>query len=513
MPLRRHRLTVISGFVKPFGRAAFFSGLLVSLSLLTGCAKQEGTPPAVARKTAALSPQDPPAPSSTLVLPLSLDLRTGDLDSMVKQHQIRALVNINPIGFFYNKGEPMGAIYEGLEELQKFVNKKLGTRGVRVVAIPLRFDQLEEALIEGMGDLIATPTTITPDRATRVAFSAPVQTDVTHIIVTGPEYEAVSTLEGLGGKPVFANPLTSYYDELQKVNESLKKNGKTPIEIKAADENLNQDDLIQMVNAGLIPATVTTRQRAALWSNVLHDLKPHPGMVIANEGQLALTMRKDNPRLKQVLDEFIETHAVGTSFGNAMVRRYLENTKWVKNATSKEELGKFLELVSIFQKYATQYNLDYLMLVAQGYQESRLNQAEQSPRGAVGIMQVIPRLAAAYPINVNNVGSAEGNIHAGAKMMRNIADTYFADPNLDPLNKTLLVFASYNAGPVRIARLRHVAQEMGLNPNVWFDNVELVAAKAIGQETVTYVGNIYKYYVAYKMALAHSQRIDKVKVG
>jgi membrane-bound lytic murein transglycosylase MltF len=236
-------------------------------------------------------------------------------------------------------------------------------------------------------------------------------------------------------------------------------------------------------------------------------------MVIANEGQLAWVMRKNNPQLKQLVDEFVGTHAVGTSFGNTMVRRYLENTKWVRNSTSKEELDKYLKMVSIFQKYATEYDLDYLMLVAQGYQESRLNQAQQSPRGAVGIMQVMPRLAAASPIYINNVRSAEGNIHAGAKMMRNIADTYFKDQNLDPMNKTLFVFASYNAGPARIARLRQKATEMGLNPNVWFENVELVAAKEIGQETVTYVGNIYKYYVAYKMALEHSLSRDKAKAA
>ena len=99
------------------------------------------------------------------------------------------------------------------------------------------------------------------------------------------------------------------------------------------------------------------------------------------------------------------------------------------------------------------------------------------------------------------MATADGNIHAGVKMLRNIADTYFNDPKIDPMNKTLMVFASYNAGPNRIAKLRKEAADTGLDPNVWFGNVELVAAKEIGQETVTYVSNIYKYYVAYKLAL------------
>jgi membrane-bound lytic murein transglycosylase MltF len=141
------------------------------------------------------------------------------------------------------------------------------------------------------------------------------------------------------------------------------------------------------------------------------------------------------------------------------------------------------------------------MLVAQGYQESLLDQSRRNPSGAVGIMQVIPKIAAVPPISISDVDVAENNIHAGAKMMRHIADTYFKDPELDPLNKTLMAFASYNAGPTRIARLRKKATGEGLDPNQWFGNVELVVAKDVGQETVQYVNNIYKYYVGYKLTL------------
>jgi membrane-bound lytic murein transglycosylase MltF len=148
---------------------------------------------------------------------------------------------------------------------------------------------------------------------------------------------------------------------------------------------------------------------------------------------------------------------------------------------------------------------------AQGYQESLLDQGKKNPSGAVGIMQVIPKNAAATPISISDVGTADGNIHAGVKMMRNIQDTYFNDPKIDALNKTLFVFASYNAGPNRIARLRKEAAALGLDPNVWFGNVELVAAKDIGQETVTYVANIYKYYVAYKLALEQAQIREQAK--
>src|SRR5262245_2337928 len=216
-------------------------------------------------------------------------------------------------------------------------------------------------------------------------------------------------------------------------------------------------------------------------------------------------MRKENPRLKTLVDEFIGSRGVGTAFGNTLFRRYLKDTSWATRSTSKAEMRRFHALLAIFQKFAALYSFDALMLAAQGYQESRLNQALRSPGGAVGIMQVMPRDAAASPIDIPNVNEASGNIHAAAKMMRYMAAAYFNDPRVDPFNRALLVLASYNAGPSRIAAFRTLAKQEGLDPNVWFDNVELVVARHIGQVTVMYVRNIYKYYVAYKLALVQSK--------
>ena len=483
---------------------------LIALLALSACSKKAETPtasePAKPQASAPLpvsSPEEPPAAAGNIDFPKAFGRRTGDLDEMAKGRNIRALVLMNPIGFFYDKGMPKGVMYEALEEFEKFANQKLktGKLKIKVSFLPMRVDQVEAALNEGVGDIIGYGIVVTPERAQRVAFSTPIQTDVSQIIVTGKDFGAVSNLADLGGKEIYANPLTTYYANLQKVNEDLQKAGKTPVVIKAADKNLMDDDLVQMVNAGLIPATVTTKQKAALWAQVLDKIQPHPDLAIATGGQLAWVMRKNNPQLKQLVDEFLPTHAVGTSFGNTLVRRYLQNTKWVRDSTSSEEMKKFQANLEFFQKYSGEYNFDYLMIAAQGYQESLLDQSRKNPSGAVGIMQVIPKYAAASPINIPNVNTADTNIHAGVKMLRDIDDRYFNDPKIDELNKTLFVFASYNAGPNRIARLRKEAPDMGLDPNLWFNNVELVAAKDIGQETVTYVSNIYKYYIAYKLAL------------
>jgi membrane-bound lytic murein transglycosylase MltF len=432
-------------------------------------------------------------------------ISTDDLPDMVQRRNIRALVLLNPIGFFYDDGHPMGIMYDALRELESFVNQKLNTGAmkVEVTFIPVRPEQAESALLSGVGDLIAYALIITPERKQQVAFTVPLQSNVKQVVVTGPGMGPLPQLSDLGGKQLWVNPLSANYQSLQAFNQQLRAAGKPPILVKPAADYLTDDDLLQMVNAEAIPATITSLARAKLWFEILPHLTPRPDLVVAGGEQTAWALRNNNPQLKQLLDEFLAPRAEGTSFGNTLLRRYLQNTQWLKNATAPEEIRKFKALRSTFQKYGAEYGFDYLMLMAQGYQESMLEQDRRNGP-AVGIMQVIPRYASAAPISVPDVFTAQGNIHAGVKMLRQIQDQYFSDPAIDAFNKTLFVFASYNAGPNAIARLRQQAEKEGLDPNKWFDNVELVVARDIGQVTVTYVGNVYKYYIAYKLATEES---------
>jgi membrane-bound lytic murein transglycosylase MltF len=456
----------------------------------------------------------PPAPTDKTAaqtnagsLPLNFDRHTDDLDAMVKRRSVRALVLYSRSGFFYVNGRPQGIYYEALRAFEQSLNEKLhtGKQPVQVTFIPVRPDQVEKALTEGVGDLIAYALTVTPQRQQRVAFS-PIETDVKQIVVTGKGFGPVSSLQDLSGKKIFVNPLTTYPANLARVNDSLRKQGKPPILIESADKNLLDEDLLEMVNAGIIPATVTITDRSRLWANVLPNITPQPNLVIADEGTLAWAMRKNNPKLKAVVDEFTKSHMAGTSFGNTLMRRYLQNTKWVTNPTTKAQLDAFNQTVVFFKKYASQYDFDYLLVVAQGYQESMLNQAARHD-GAVGIMQVKPAIAAAAPISIPDVATAENNIHAGVKLLHTISDTYFNDPKIDPMNRLLLTFAAYNAGPTRIAALRKQAPARGLDPDKWFGNVELLVSQSVGQVTVQYVSNIYKYYVAYRLVLQQGQTL------
>jgi membrane-bound lytic murein transglycosylase MltF len=231
---------------------------------------------------------------------------------------------------------------------------------------------------------------------------------------------------------------------------------------------------------------------------VFKSLRVQPAAVRTG-GTIAVAVRKENPRLREVANAWIKKYGPDTAFGNRMDRKYLEGTRYVVNATSAAEQKKFQTVVQLFQKYSQQYGLDAVLMAAQGYQESRLDQDARSPVGAIGVMQIMP--ATGKDLRVGDITQMEPNIHGGIKYMKFMTEEYFKGEPVDDLNKMLMAFAAYNCGPGRLRQLRREAEKRGLNPNVWFGNVEHIASEKIGRETVTYVSNIYKYYVAYKLVL------------
>ena len=513
-----------------FNARMLSTSIAIILIALTGCSPETKSPAAAG----SAAPQQSVTPSASnadsqiietadagttrqttvLALPKNFGHATGDWDEILKRGALRVLVVNNRSGFFYDKGRPRGIIAEMMDEFENSINKtlKTGAKKFKVVYLPMPPGQLLSSLNGGIGDIACTGIIITPEREKLVDFTLPLANDVKLVVVTSKSAPAINTVEDLSGKDVYVNTATIAKAELDKLNENFKKAGKPEIGVKALDPNLTEEDLLEMTNAGLVPATVSINFRAQLWSRVFPTLVVTP-VVLKNDGEIGWAMRKGSPQLKAVMDDFVKTHAEGTTFGNMMINRYAKDTKWVKNSTSEAEMKKFKSYIEYFKKYGAEYNFDFLMLAAQGYQESMLDHDRVSPRGAVGVMQVLPQYAAASPINIPNVRDPESNIHAGAKMLAHIAKTYFNDPGVDQVNKTLFTFAAYNAGQNRIVRLRKVAADQGLDPNKWFGNVELVAAKDIGQETVQYVSNIYKYYVAYKMSLEQQKTRDEAKQG
>jgi membrane-bound lytic murein transglycosylase MltF len=379
-----------------------------------------------------------------------------------------------------------------------------------VIAIPVARDQLLPLLVSGKGDIAAGLITVTPERRKTVDFSNPLASGVREVLVTGPDTPPVASLDELSGREVYVRPSSSYAEHLKVLNARLKKEGKPPVVIDPAPEVLEDGDILEMVSAGLAPATVVDDVLADLYTQVFPSLRKNSD-IASPPGEIAWAFRKESPKLAAAVNAFVKTHKQGTVAGNVLINKYLKTTKWVKNARSDADRRRFESMVELFKKYSEHYEFDYLLMAAQGYQESGLDQTKRSHVGAIGVMQVMPTTARDKAVNIPDIDKLESNIHAGIKYNRWMIDNFFKEPAVSPLDRGLFAFASYNAGPGRVGSLRKQAKAEGLDPNKWFNNVELIAAKRIGRETVTYVSNIYKYYLAYQMMTATHQAREAAK--
>ncbi len=470
-----------------------------------------GASPLQAISETAQPPEPPKAPVGEAGL---AETWTGDFDGMVERNRIRALVPYNKAYYFLDRGRQLGLAYEMLTAFEAQINKELKRRTVKVevVFVPVPRDELIEGLIEGRGDIAVGNLTITPERQELVDFSAPLLSDVDEILVTSSEVPAPAGLEALSGKSIHLRPSSSYYASIRRLNESLEAKGIAPVEVVDANENLEDSDLLEMVNAGLLPMAIVDGHKASFWAQTFEDIRLHPEIAVNSGGQIGWAFRKNSPKLKAVVNRFVEKNRKGTLLGNILFKRYLEDTRYVRNALDPAELEKFNATVKFLRKYAGDYGLDWLLVGALGYQESTLDQAKRSDAGAIGVMQLLPSTASDPVVGITNIEELEPNIHAGVKYLHFLHDRYFKSEEIDLFNQWLFAVAAYNAGPAKVAKLRKEARTLGLNPNKWFRNVELVAAKRIGRETVQYVSNIFKYYIAYKLILeAQSQRVEGQK--
>jgi membrane-bound lytic murein transglycosylase MltF len=458
------------------------------------------TAPPAAAQPAPPEPASTPPPTDEAIARM-LAPWSGDLSGMVERRYIRMLVTFSKTNYFLDGPQQRGATFEAGRLFENFLNARLKSKHIRVslAFIPVTRDRIFQALAEGRGDIAAAALTVTERRRQTVDFAAPFVSDVRELVVTAADQPPVNQAEDLSGRKVHVRRSSAYHDSLMALNASLRAAGKPLVTVVDAPEQLEDEDLLEMVNAGLIPTTVVDDYKADLWSRVFDRIRVQPA-VVHGGGQIAWALRKRSPELREAIDAFVKTHGKGSLAFNVVTQRYFKSTAWVKNAASEAELAKFRQAVSFFKRYGDQYELPWLLVAAQAYQESTIDQNKKSSAGAVGVMQIKPETAAGDPINIRGVeASAEQNIHAGVKYLRFIADRYYKDQPMDRVNKGLFAMASYNAGPARISQLREKAKRMGLDPNQWFGHVEVVAAREIGRETVQYVSNIYKYYVSYQL--------------
>lgn len=431
--------------------------------------------------------------------PGGVALWRGDLDGMIARGFIRLLAPASRTHYFVDGARERGIAVETANALERELEQLLGERGpVRVLVVPARRDQLLPMLAQGLGDIAVGNLTITPERKRLVDFGPAVVSDVRELVVTAQGVAPVMKVEDLAGREIWVRASSSYNASLVALSDRFLSMGLDPIDLRTADERMEDEGILEMVNAGLYPATVIDSHKLEwIWADVF-DKVAVSEVAVREKGQIAAAIRKNSPELAALLADFYQTRGLGTKFGDAIVDRYYRRSRWLQNVTSTDDRRRFDAVVDYFREYSDQFGFDYLMMVAQGFEESRLDPNARSPRGAIGIMQLMPETATGFPLYMHDVKPPALNILAGVKYMRYLVDQFFDDPTLDDVNRHLFALAAYNAGPNRVARLRRQAPEYGLNPNLWFKNVEHLVASGVGQEPVRYVGRIYRYYLGYR---------------
>ncbi len=427
-----------------------------------------------------------------------LSARGGDLDELLETRTVRVQVPYSRTLFFNDRGAMRGLTADTLQDFEHFLNRKYGKKGqpITVVALPTTRERLLSGLAEGRADIAAGNITITAARAATVDFSRPLAQGIAEIVVAGPRAPKLASLDDLGGREVHVRRSSSYHASLLALNARLRAAGKPEARIVAVPEALEDEDLMDMVAAGLLPLTVVDEWKANAWASMRRGLKPRPDLALTDGESIGWALRPGTPKLLAAVNEFIATHP------GSRAKRYRNYPKYLaelRNATADTDWKRFEKTIALFRKYAPRYRFDYLMVAALGYQESRLDQEARSAAGAIGIMQLMPETGAA--LKVGDITQAEPNVHGGIKYLRRLHDRHITGDSLDQQNRTLFALAAYNVGPNRLAALRAEAPKLGFDPDVWFNNVELVAARRVGQEPVIYVRNIFKYYVAYKLQL------------
>lgn len=458
------------------------------------------------------------APSSPKLrhLSTSLPVWTGDFDVMLAKHAVRVVAPYSRSLYNVDRGQERGIAAGLLRDFELFLNQKykakLGGRPITVAISAVTREQILSSVAQGVADIGVGDLTITPERLRLVDMpEAQKNVVIREILVTGPKSPQIDSVDDLSGKTVHVRRASSYYDSLVALNDRMRQAGKAPVTIVLVPNALEDEDLMEMLNAGVVQAIVIDDWKAKLWSSALTKLNVHPDIVLRDDGHAGWAIRKNSPLLEAEIRDYFDHWLPKHGTEQYRLAKAIKQMKQIGNPTEAAELKRFESTVALFDKYGGQYDFDPLMLTAQGYQESQLDQNKHSSVGAVGVMQLMP--ATGSQMKVGDIHVIDANIHAGAKYMDQLMAQNFADTHFTEVNRTLFAFAAYNCGAGNVAKARKEAVRRGLDPNVWFNNVEIVIADRIGMETTTYVRNIYKYYVAYKLIQDAKARVASARTG
>jgi len=364
----------------------------------------------------ALAADKPAAAPAAKPRQLSLEVKPwkGDFEQMLERRVIRVLIPYSRTLYYVDAGHERGITAELARDFEQYVNRKyakrLGKRPLTVFIISTTRDKLLPMVAEGRGDIAAGNITITEERRKIVDFALGDQGKaVRELIVTGPASPQIATLEDLSGKTIHVRKTTSYYESVLALNERLKKARKDAVKIVPLPDALEDEDTLEMLNAGLIQLAVVDDWKARMWAQVLPKIKVREELVLRDGGRIGAAIRKGSPQLAAALEDFYAGFVKKQGGVEARQAKQLKRVRQIAKNTGDEELKRFEQTAKLFEKYGQQYRFDPLMLAAQGFQESRLRQDARSHVGAVGVMQLMP--ATGKELGVGDIHALEPNIH------------------------------------------------------------------------------------------------------
>ncbi|MFT6631251.1 MAG: membrane-bound lytic murein transglycosylase MltF [Bacteriovoracaceae bacterium] len=415
----------------------------------------------------------------------------GDLERIIEKRYLRVLTTRNPFDYYIYQGRTKGIQYEMVKEFTKYLNNKYVKKGgLRIVfeMIPVDFDQLIPMLKSGKGDLIAVGLTKTKSREKQIAFTVPYRL-VDEVIVTRKEY----SLEPWVGKTFHIQKDSSFYNSISDKNNLVK--------IKTVDPNFHAGNIMEFISLRKYDYTLVN----SFWAQTVG--KRYKNLIFLNDKSLrknidiSWAVRKENPKLLNELNSFLPKVKKGSLLGNLFSYKYFYDVGNIQSKDFDLKTSKISEYDNTFKEYAIKYSFDWRLLASLCYQESRFEAGIENKWGAIGLFQIKQMTANEPYINIKEISGIKNNknnIHAGVKYLSWIKNRYF-DPNekMTEQSKLRMMMAAYNAGPRRVLQAINKAKELGLNPNIWFRNVELAMLKLGYPEPVIYVSEINKHYVSY----------------
>jgi membrane-bound lytic murein transglycosylase MltF len=442
-----------------------------------------------------------------------------DFPAMLQRKTIRVLTTYAPSTYFIARGQGSGFEYRLMQDFEDFLNKGPAYRRLPFVVeiIPIPENMLIPSLKAGLGDVIAAGTRMTPQNAQEVDFTTPYLKSVSEVLVSYAGAQPIRGIDDLSGRSIYLQPGWETSKTLRRVNARLLVRNLPPLQPVRTHTILSSEDILELVNGGIITLSMVESHIAHAWAETLPHIQIHEFPEISEHTPIAWMVRKNNPKLKAQLNRFLKNRRRGSRFGNIYYRRYFKQTQHIDNPLALTDQAKFSRYVPLFRKYGARYGFDWMLLAAIAYQESEIKQNRRSRAGALGLMQVLPSTSSDESIGIYDIMDPENNVHAGTKYLAQLRDVYFADKMLRPRERIQFILAAYNAGPNRIQQCRSLAERLGYNPNRWQGHTETAALHLIGQETVRYVANVKKYYLAYSlghtMACLKTRHIEALKAG